>query len=151
MSKFLSQLKAPAGATHSKKRKGRGDSSGLGGTAGKGHKGQKARSGGFSKPGFEGGQMPLMRRLPKRGFSNRSFAKQCTILNLQDLKGIEANTVVDLKYLEDKKGLKIKKDGLRILGQGELDQPLTVIAHYFSSSAKEKIEKAGGKAQLVEA
>lgn len=150
MSKVLSQLVAPKGSTKDKKRLGRGDASGQGGTAGRGHKGQKARAGGYHKVGFEGGQMPLMRRLPKRGFSNRAFAKEWTILNLKDLADIPANTVVDLKYLKEEKGLKLKPDGLRILGQGELKEPLTVEAHYFSTSAKEKIEKVGGKCVVTE-
>lgn len=148
MPNFLSTLKPPSGAVRGKKRLGRGDSSGHGGTSTKGHKGQKARAGGYHKLGFEGGQMPLSRRLPKRGFNN-IFRKQYSTINLKDLNDIPSGTQVDAAFL--KKNGKIKKvmDGLKILGDGEIKVPLTVVAVKVSRSAREKIEKAGGKVELL--
>lgn len=148
MAKLLSQLKPPHGAVKKPKRLGRGDASGHGGTSTKGHKGQKARSGGYHKLGFEGGQMPLARRLPKRGFHNK-FKKNFQVLNLEDLAEIPKDTKVDLDYLKSQRIIKQARDGVRILGNGEIKVPLTIVAHGFSKTAKEKIEKAGGKAELV--
>lgn len=141
---------AEGGAVKAKKRLGRGIASGTGKTAGRGHKGQKARSGGGVRPGFEGGQMPLFRRLPKRGFTN-IFKKEYAIVNLDDLQAFGAGETVDLEALIAK-GLVKKakaKDGFRVLGNGEISQALTVKANHFSKSAKEKIESAGGKAEVI--
>ncbi len=148
MVKFLSELKAPKGAVKKKKRLGRGDSSGHGGTSARGHKGQKARSGGYHKVGFEGGQMPLARRLPKRGFNNK-FKKFYNVINLRDLKDIAQGTQVDLNYLKENKVVKQSYGSLKVLGVGELPHALTIIADKFSKSAQEKIEKVGGQAKLV--
>lgn len=150
MAKLLSELKPPPGAVKNKKRLGRGDASGHGGTSTKGHKGQKARAGGYHKAGFEGGQMPITRRLPKRGFHN-PFRKEYSVVNLADLEGIPAGTTVDGAYLKASRKLRKLGDGVKVLGNGEIKVALTVVAHRFSKSALEKIEKAGGKAQLVEA
>lgn len=148
MGKFLSEMKPPRGATKARKRIGRGDGSGHGGTATKGHKGQKARSGGLSKPGFEGGQMPLARRLPKRGFNN-IFRKKFAIINIGDLAEIPAGTQVDLAYLREQGKVKQAPDGLKILGEGELKVALNVVAAKFSKTSQEKIEKAGGTVEVV--
>ena len=132
-------------------RKGRGAGSGNGKTSGRGHKGQNARSGGGERPGFEGGQMPLYRRLPKRGFNNKRFALQYLEINIQDLENFENDTVVDAELLSNTGLLTVPKvnDGIKILGNGELTKKLTVKATAFTASAKEKIEKAGGTAQEV--
>ena len=132
------------------KRLGRGIGSGLGKTSGKGHKGQWARSGGGVRPGFEGGQTPIHRRLPKRGFNNR-FKKEYVIINLGALASVEAGTVVDYEYVMANKLAKQVKDncGLKVLGSGELGAAITVKAAKFSASAKEAIEKAGGKAETL--
>ena len=131
------------------KRLGRGIGSGLGKTSGKGHKGQWARSGGGVRPGFEGGQMPLTRRLPKRGFTN-IFKKQYNIVNLADLEVFEANAVVNEEILLGAGILsKAQPYGLKVLGGGELTKALTVQANYFSASAKEAIEKVGGKVEVL--
>src|SRR5215831_18297764 len=144
MAKFLSEMKSPRGAVRNKKRLGRGDASGHGGTSTKGHKGQRARAGGYHKgPTFEGGQMPLVRRVPKRGFHN-IFRKEFAVVNVADLEGIPAGTVVDAAYLKANRGLRKLRDGIKILGDGELKVALTVVADRFSESAKAKIEKAGG-------
>jgi large subunit ribosomal protein L15 len=144
----LSQLKPAPGSTKNRKRIGRGPGSGTGKTSGKGHKGQKARSGGSIKPGFEGGQMPLQRRLPKRGFTSIN-KKDYNLINLRDLDCFDADTVVSLE-LYGKAGLvKKMKDGIKILADGELSKSLTVQAHKFSSAAIEKIEAAGGKAEVI--
>ena len=130
-------------------RKGRGAGSGNGKTAGKGHKGQNARSGGGVRPGFEGGQLPLYRKLPKRGFTNH-FAKQYAIFNLDTLENkYAAGAVIDIDTLINDKVIKNKFDGLKVLANGELTKALTVKAAVFSASAKEKIEAAGGKAEVV--
>ena len=144
----LQELRPAEGSTQSVKRVGRGTGSGLGKTSGKGHKGQKARSG-SKKNGFEGGQMPLARRLPKRGFTN-IFAKEYTVVNVGELEKLENGTTVTAELLK-KQGIisKIEKDGLKVLGRGELTKKLTVRASAFSASAKEKIEKAGGKAEVI--
>ncbi|MBQ7349187.1 MAG: 50S ribosomal protein L15 [Clostridia bacterium] len=146
----LGDLSPAVGATTSKKRLGRGIGSGLGKTSGKGHKGQWARSGGGVRPGFEGGQMPLIRRIPKRGFNNH-FRKVYSIVNLSILENFENGATVDIKELNDKGLIKLVKDcvGLKVLGNGTLSKSLTVKASAFSASAKEAIEKAGGKAEQI--
>ena len=146
----LGELSPAMGATTAKKRLGRGIGSGLGKTSGKGHKGQWARSGGGVRPGFEGGQMPLIRRIPKRGFNNH-FKKVYSIVNLSVLENFEANSVVDMEVLNEKGLIKVMKDcvGLKVLGNGTLSKALTVKAKAFSASAKEAIEKAGGKAEQI--
>lgn len=146
----LNKIKAPAGATHRKKRVGRGPGSGLGKTAGRGNKGQKSRSGYSRMRGFEGGQMPLHRRLPKRGFTN-IFKKEWAEVNLADLeKHFEAGAEVTPEALVGK-GLvrKAKQGAVVVLGQGALGKALTVAAHRFSAAAKEKIEAAGGRVQEI--
>ena len=146
----LGDLSPAVGATTSRKRLGRGIGSGLGKTSGKGHKGQWARSGGGVRPGFEGGQMPLIRRIPKRGFNNH-FRKVYSIVNLSILENFENGATVDIKELNDKGLIKLVKDcvGLKVLGNGTLSKSLTVKASAFSASAKEAIEKAGGKAEQI--
>ena len=146
----LNNLKAPAGATHKKKRVGRGPGSGLGKTSGRGNKGQKSRSGYSAKRGFEGGQMPLHRRLPKRGFTN-IFKREWAEVNLSDLERIfdTGATVTPEALVQHGLVRKSKLDSIVILGRGELKKSLTISAHRFSASAKEKIEAAGGKAEVV--
>ena len=144
----LHNLKPAKGANAKKKRVGRGPGSGSGVTAGRGHKGQKSRSGYSSRAGFEGGQMPLYRRLPKRGFTN-IFAKRFVVLNVRDLNRFEDGTEVSAQSLMEVGYMKRAHDGLRILGQGELKKKLTVRAVHFSESARAKIEAAGGKAEIV--
>ncbi|WP_054251592.1 50S ribosomal protein L15 [Neofamilia massiliensis] len=141
---------AEGGGVKKRKRVGRGIGSGLGKTSGRGHDGQKARSGGGVRPGFEGGQMPLFRRLPKRGFKNINTKKFAEI-NLDRLNKFESGAVVDLDALVEAGIVKSRDavDGLRILGNGELNHPLTVKATYFTKSAQEKIEAAGGKAEVI--
>ena len=145
----LNELKKNEGATFEKKRVGRGPGSGLGKTSGKGQKGQKARSGVSIPATFEGGQLPLYRRLPKRGFSNAKFKVVYTIVNLSDLNRFEDGTVVTPALLKEvglvKKGL----DGVKILGEGNLEKKLTIQANKFSTSALEKIEKSGSKAEVI--
>ncbi|OVE80684.1 50S ribosomal protein L15 [bacterium K02(2017)] len=145
---LLNQLRAPKGANKKKKRLGRGDSSGLGGTAGKGHKGQKARSGGYHKVGYEGGQMPLSRRLPKRGFTN-IFKTEYAVLNVSDLNKFDGKNEIDLKEVQSRFSVKKSLTKLKILGNGELKISLTVKASKFTKTAIEKIEKAGGKAVVA--
>lgn len=144
----LSQLKPAPGSTKNKKRIGRGPGSGTGKTAGKGHKGQKARSGGSIKPGFEGGQMPLQRRLPKRGFTSIN-KKDYNLINLRDLDCFDADTIISLELYGQTGLVKKMKDGIKILADGELSKSLTVQAHKFSRAAVEKIEAAGGKAEVI--
>ena len=144
----LSNLQPALGATKSRKRLGRGPGSGLGKTAGKGHKGQNARSGGGVKAGFEGGQMPLQRRLPKRGFNPLS-KKVFALVKVGDLEQFEAGSVIDLDAFGKAGLVKRLGDGVKILGDGELTKALTVKAHKFSKSAQAKIEKAGGKAEVL--
>ena len=145
----LSELKPAAGSTHSANfRVGRGHGSGNGKTAGKGHKGQKARSGGGVRVGFEGGQMPLARRIPKRGFNN-IFAKPLEAVNVSVLEKFEDGAVVTANDLLDKGILSKCEYGVKILGEGSLTKKLTVQASAFSASAKAKIEEAGGKAEVV--
>jgi large subunit ribosomal protein L15 len=151
MSKNLSNLRAPKNANSGKKRVGRGMGSGMGKTSSRGHKGQRSRSGSHMMRGFEGGQMPLHRRLPKRGFTN-IFRTEYTILNLNRLAELHAelgNAELTIEALGAKGLLKKNKGLLKVLGDGELTSAITVHAHKFSKSAQEKIEKAGGKAVLV--
>ena len=144
----LHELSPNPGAVRDVKRVGRGHGSGNGKTAGKGHKGQKARSGGSIRPGFEGGQTALARRIPKRGFNN-IFATKYAIINVSDLEKFVDGTVVDFELLKASGVLKEEMDGIKVLGNGELTKNLTVKAAKFSAAAKEKIEKAGGKAEVM--
>lgn len=144
----LSNLKPAIGSTKNRKRIGRGPGSGTGKTSGKGHKGQNARSGGGVKPGFEGGQMPLQRRLPKRGFVSLN-KKVYSLVNLKDLTNFEAGSVVDLEVLTKTGLVGDVRDGIKILGTGELAIALTVKAHKFSKSAVAKIEAAGGTVEVI--
>ena len=144
----LNELQPAKGSKFSRKRVGRGIGSGTGKTSGKGHKGQNARSGGGVRPGFEGGQMPLYRRLPKRGFKN-IFAKQYVTINVEALEKLEDGTEVTAQVLKDNGIISKTLDGVKILGRGELTKKLTVKVAKFSESAKEKIEKAGGKAEVI--
>ena len=144
----LYELSPAAGSAKASFRKGRGAGSGNGKTAGKGHKGQNARSGGGVRPGFEGGQLPLYRKLPKRGFKNR-FAVNYAIVNVAALNKFEDGAVVDLDTLVAAKIVRKPLDGLKVLGNGELTKKLTVKATVFSATAKEKIEAAGGKTEEV--
>ena len=144
----LHGLSPPRGAKRGRKRIGRGPGSGHGKTATRGHKGQKARSGGGVSPGFEGGQMPLHRRLPKRGFTN-IFRKVYAIVNVKDLERFEPNTTVDVKALQDARLVKRIRDGVKLLGDGELSHPLVVKVHKASSSARQKVEAVGGKVELL--
>ena len=144
----LHELSPAIGSTKEAKRIGRGHGSGNGKTAGKGHKGQKARAGRGIRAGFEGGQMPLQRRVPKRGFNN-IFATKFAIVNVADLDVFEANAVIDTQALQDKGLVKKLYDGVKILGNGDISKSLTVKASAFSESAKQKIEAAGGKAEVI--
>ena len=144
----LYELSPAAGSVKSSFRKGRGAGSGNGKTAGKGHKGQNARSGGGVRPGFEGGQLPLYRKLPKRGFKNR-FATNYAIVNVDSLNAFENGAVIDLEALKAARLVRKELDGLKILGSGELTKALTVKATVFSAQAKAKIEAAGGKIEEV--
>ena len=144
----LNELSPAQGSAKAAYRKGRGPGSGNGKTAGKGHKGQNARSGGGVRPGFEGGQLPLYRKLPKRGFKNR-FAVNYSIVNVAALNKFEDGAVVDLEALLAAKIVRKSLDGLKVLGNGELTKKLTVKATVFSATAKEKIEAAGGKIEEV--
>lgn len=145
----LHSLKANEGATKSRKRVGRGVGSGLGKTSGKGHKGQNARTGGGVRPGFEGGQTPLFRRLPKKGFSNALFKKEYAVINLSDLNRFESDAVVTPELLKEMGLVKNQLSGVKVLGNGNLEKKLVVKAHKFSDSAKEQIEKLGGKAEVI--
>ena len=145
----LHELKPAKGAVRATKRLGRGTATGQGKTSGRGQKGQWSRSGGGVRVGFEGGQRPLARRLPKRGFTN-IFAKEYTEVNVKDLNRFENGTEITAELLKSTKVIsKIAKDGIKILGEGEIEKALTVKAAKFTASAQEKIEKAGGKAELV--
>jgi len=144
----LHELKPAEGSRHTRKRIGRGIGSGNGKTAGKGHKGQNARSGGGVRPGFEGGQNPLYRRLPKRGFTNPT-RKEFEIVNLDVLNRFEAGTTVTPELLQELGYVKQVKDGVKVLGNGELNVQLTVKAQKFSQSAIEKIAAAGGKTEVI--
>lgn len=145
----LHTMYAQEGATKIRKRVGRGTGSGLGKTSGKGHKGQNARSGGGVRPGFEGGQLPLFRRLPKRGFTNAMFKTTYAVLNLDDLNKFEENTEITPELLKEMGILKNQLNGVKILGNGTLEKKLTVKANQFSKKAKEEIEKLGGKAEVI--
>lgn len=144
----LHEIQAPPGANKRTKRVGRGPGSGHGKTSTRGHKGQKSRSGGGVRPGFEGGQMPLQRRLPKRGFTN-IFKKEYAIVNIQDLNIFDDGTEVTIELMQDVGMIKGVKDGVKILGNGELEKQLTVKAHRFSKQAEEKISARGGKAEVI--
>jgi large subunit ribosomal protein L15 len=145
----LNELKPLAGAKRARKRIGRGQASGTGGTSGKGHKGQNSRSGGGVRPGFEGGQMPLQRRLPKRGFSNYPFRKKVVEVNLRDLARFDEGSVVDAQALAEAGLIKGSFDAIKILGQGEVAVALTVKVDQISAGAKAKVEAAGGTVELV--
>lgn len=144
----LQELSPAPGSTHADKRIGRGHGSGQGKTAGKGHKGQKARAGHGMRPGFEGGQMPMQRRIPKRGFNN-IFAKEIVSINVGTLNKFEDGASVDAAALMEAGILKKECDGVKILSNGTLTKKLTVKANAFSAAAKEKIEAAGGKAEVI--
>ena len=144
----LHELHPAEGSTAAQKRLGRGNGSGLGKTSGKGHKGAKARSGGGKRPGFEGGQMPLYRRVPKRGFNN-VFGTEYAVVNVERLEVFENGDVVDAAALLEKKIIRKELAGVKILGVGELTKKLTVKAAKFSGTAKEKIEAVGGKAEVI--
>lgn len=143
----LHNLKPAEGSKHDNYRRGRGHASGNGKTAGYGHKGQKARSG-APRPGFEGGQMPLYRRLPKRGFTCRN-SKEIVAINVSMLNVFENDTVVDIDALKNVGLISNPRDGVKILGEGDLERKLTVKVNYFSKTAQEKIEAAGGKAEVI--
>ena len=145
---MLNELKPVEGARKSKKRVGRGTGSGLGKTSGHGHKGQNARSGGGVRPGFEGGQLPLFQRLPKRGFTNIN-RKEYAIVNLCDLNKFEAGTNVTPELLLETRTIGALKSGVKVLGQGKLEKKLNVKAHKFSKSASEEIAKAGGTVEVI--
>ena len=145
----LHELERNIGATHAKKRVGRGSGSGLGKTSGRGQKGQKARSGGSINPVFEGGQLPLYRRIPKRGFTNAKFKTVYAVINLADLNVFEDGTVVTPALLKDTGLVKNQLDGIKVLGNGKLEKKLTIQANKFSASALEKIKEAGSKAEVI--
>ncbi len=144
----LHELAPAEGSKKAKKRVGRGNGSGHGKTSGRGSKGQKARSGGGTRPGFEGGQMPIQRRLPKRGFTN-IFKKRFAVVNISDLARFESGSVVDEAALVREGLVKGKRDGVKLLGKGDLSYPLTIKVNSASAGAKEKIEAAGGKIEVL--
>ncbi len=145
----LHELERNIGATHDKKRVGRGSGSGLGKTSGRGQKGQKARSGGSINPVFEGGQLPLYRRLPKRGFSNYKFKTTYAVINLDQLNVFDNGTVVTPALLKEAGIIKKQLDGIKVLGTGKLEKNLTIQANKFSTSALEKIKESGSKAEVI--
>ena len=145
----LNELQRNIGATHAKKRVGRGPGSGLGKTCGRGQKGQKARSGASIKPVFEGGQLPLYRRIPKRGFKNARFKTVYGTINLAELNKFEDGTTVTPALLKDTGLLKKQYDGVKVLGTGKLEKKITIQANKFSASALEKIKEAGSKAEVI--
>lgn len=145
---MLDRLKAPEGAVKRRKRLGRGESSGRGKTSGRGHKGQRARAGGKGSKGFEGGQMPLQRRLPKRGFVNE-FKVKYNLVNIGDLSSFKKNDIVDAETLKKIGLIKSTRDKIKILGDGDIKIPLNIKANKFSASAQKKIIAAGGKAEVV--
>jgi len=145
----LNNITPTEGAFKERKRVGRGTGSGLGKTSGKGHKGQNARSGGGVRVGFEGGQLPLFRRLPKRGFSNANFKIRYATINLSDLNNFEDGAVVSPELLKEMGLVKKQLDGIKVLGNGKLSKKLTVKAHKFSEKAKEEIEKLGGTPEVI--
>ena len=146
----LHNLKPARGSVRNRKRVGRGPGSGLGKTSGRGEKGQKSRSGFSRKPGFEGGQMPLHRRVPKRGFSNQPFRKEFAYVNLGRLEAFETGTIVTPELLLKQGIVKQLRDGLKVLADGKLTKALTVHAHRFSAKAKERIANLGGKTEVLE-
>lgn len=145
----LHELEKNIGATHAKKRVGRGSGSGLGKTSGRGQKGQKARSGGSINPVFEGGQLPLYRRIPKRGFSNHMFKTTYATVNVEQLNIFENGTVVTPALLKEAGIVKKELDGIKVLGNGKLEKELTIQANKFSTSALEKIKESGSKAEVI--
>lgn len=145
----LNELKKNPGATHSKKIVGRGPGSGLGKTSGKGHKGQNARSGGGVRPVFEGGQLPLYRRLPKRGFSNAKFKCEYAVINVSDLDKFEEGTVITPELLKEVGMVKKQLAGIKVLGNGEITKKVTIRAHRFTSTALRKLEESGSKAEVI--
>ena len=145
----LHELHPALGSVKNRKRIGRGPGSGTGKTSGKGHKGQNARSGGGVRPGFEGGQIPLFRRLPKRGFSNHMFKTEYAVINLSDLNRFNDGDVVTPELLREMGIIKKQLSGVKVLGNGTLEKKVTVKAHKFSESAKEKIENSGGKVEVI--
>ena len=145
----LHELEKNIGATHAKKRVGRGSGSGLGKTSGRGQKGQKARSGGSINPVFEGGQLPLYRRLPKRGFTNDKFRTRYAVINLNELNRFEEGTVVTPALLKETGIIKKQLAGIKVLGTGKLEKKLTIQANKFSASALEKIQESGSKAEVI--
>ncbi len=145
----LHELKPNEGSVKKRKRIGRGPGSGTGKTAGKGEKGQNARSGGGVRPGFEGGQLPLFRRLPKRGFSNSMFKKEYAVINVSDLNKFNDGDVITPELLKELGIIKKQLSGIKVLGNGTLEKKVTVKAHKFSDSAKAKIEASGGKVEVI--
>ena len=145
----LHELEKSIGATSRKKRVGRGPGSGLGKTSGRGQKGQNARSGGGVSPVFEGGQLPLFRRVPKRGFSNKRFKTEYAVINVEDLNVFDDNTLVTPALLKEKGIVKKQLAGIKVLGNGKLEKKLTIQAHKFSNSALKRIEEAGSKAEVI--
>ena len=145
----IDELKPNISSTETRKRVGRGTGSGLGKTSGRGENGQKSRSGYSRKAGFEGGQLPLYRRLPKRGFSNAKFKTEYAVINLSDLNKFDEGVEVTPELLKDMGILKNQLDGVKVLGNGTLEKKLVVKAHKFSEVAKEQIEKLGGKAEVI--
>ena len=145
----LHELEKNIGATHAKKRVGRGSGSGLGKTSGRGQKGQKARSGGGVNPVFEGGQLPLYRRIPKRGFKNAMFKTRYAVINLDALNVFEDGTVVTPALLKEAGIVKNQLDGIKVLGNGKLEKKLTIQANKFSASALDKIKESGSKAEVI--
>ena len=146
----LNNLKPAKGSTRNRKRVGRGPGSGLGKTSGRGEKGQKSRSGFSHKDGFEGGQMPLHRRVPKRGFTNARFKKEFAEINLERLEVFDAGAIITPEILVKRGMIKNLRDGLKVLAKGTVTKPLTVRAHKFSARAQEQITGAGGKAEVLE-
>ncbi|SPD72265.1 50S ribosomal subunit protein L15 [uncultured Desulfobacterium sp.] len=144
----IHELSPARGARKKRKRVGRGQGSGHGGTACRGHKGQRSRSGGGTRVGFEGGQMPLHRRLPKRGFTN-IFKKEYNAVNISDLAGFEANAILDIEAMKNAGLFSKLKDGIKLLGDGDISHPLFIKVHKVSRAAKEKIESAGGKVEII--
>jgi len=144
----IHDLSPVEGSRKKKKRVGRGPGSGHGKTSCRGHKGQKSRSGGSIRRGFEGGQMPLHRRLPKRGFTN-IFKKQYALINIKDLNRFDPNSTLDLEALKNARLVKKEKDGIKLLGDGEISHPVVIKIHKVSKIAREKIEAAGGKVEVI--
>ena len=145
----LHTISPALGATQTRKRVGRGPGSGLGKTSGRGENGQKSRSGYSRKPGFEGGQLPLFRRLPKRGFTNAKFKTEYAVINLSDLNKFDNDAIVTPEILKEMGILKNQLDGVKVLGNGTLEKKLVVKAHKFSEKAKQQIESLGGKAEVI--